>query len=76
MLTCNAAIYIAKRELASVFRADTNVTKQLDKCVTTMQWPRLTRLQALAGCDDSLLRSMPAILRTKPRNEAHGIMRW
>jgi mannosyltransferase OCH1-like enzyme len=32
ILTCNAAIFKAKRELVPVFRAETNVTKQLDMC--------------------------------------------
>jgi mannosyltransferase OCH1-like enzyme len=32
ILTCNAAIYKAKRELMPVFRAETNVSKQLDMC--------------------------------------------
>jgi hypothetical protein len=32
LLTCNAAIFKAKRELVPVFRAETNVSKQLDMC--------------------------------------------
>jgi hypothetical protein len=32
ILTCNAAIFKAKRKLVPVFRAETNVSKQLDMC--------------------------------------------
>jgi hypothetical protein len=32
LLTCNAAIFKAKRELVPVFRAETNVSKKLDMC--------------------------------------------
>jgi mannosyltransferase OCH1-like enzyme len=32
ILTCNAAIFKAKRELIPFFRAETNVSKQLDMC--------------------------------------------